>query len=148
MNERDPNELIVTPQLVEDACANPQHAGSNRIHQLINKLDLDMTMIRGQIDVAARKFRDHGIKSDDNWFRSAQKALRIKEVQHDRLSRALDEARNIQQFTRIPVTTHEAYDIRIAFYNAALDILHEEDFQEIMNAAQNKISQREMAQMA
>lgn len=147
--ERDPNELIVTPQLVEDACLNPERTGPQRINQLINKLDLDMSMIRGQIDWAARKFRDQGIKADENWFRSAQKALRIKEIQHERLNRALMDARNSQNFARIAVaSTPEAYDIRIAFYNAAREILHEEDFQEIMVAAQSKISQREMAEVA
>lgn len=144
------DELHVTPDMVDRACADPVGVGAGHINKLLHKLDTDLTAIRAQIDIAARKFRDHGIKSDENWFRSAQKALRIKEVQKDRLGRALMDARlgeNIQRSVAVS-TPPETYDIRIAFYNAAREVLHEEDFEEIMQVAQANIAKRETAAFA
>jgi translation initiation factor 2 alpha subunit (eIF-2alpha) len=141
---RNTDELIVTPEMVEETCLDPIRAGTVRINQLINKLDNDITAIRGQIDIAARRFREQGIKSDEDWFRTAQKALRIKQAQHERLTRSLMDARLGERLVPAVSSVAEAYDIRIAFYNAARDILHEEDFREIMDAANASINNREL----
>jgi len=139
-------ELMVTPDVVEEACLDPVAVGSARIRQLLSKLDNDMLDIRNQIDIAARRLREDGIKSDEGWFRSAQKALRIKQTQHDKLNRALYDARTAENARPIitSASTPEQYDIRIAFYHAAREILHEEDFRDIMATAQQAISKREV----
>jgi hypothetical protein len=139
------DELIVTSDMVDMACMDPADAGSGEIMRLIGKLEIDIENIRGQIDYAARKFRNEGVKSSDEWFRNAQKALRIKQGQKERLQRALIDARFIE---RTPVmsmaaASNERFDIRIAFYNAARDILHEDDFSEILTEAQGRIAKQE-----
>lgn len=139
----------VTQESVDRACADPVQTGVTMLARMLSQLDGSIELIKIQLETASRRYRHEGIKASDEWFRSAQKALRIKQYQRDRIARALDEARF---HNRVAASTGadvpNAFDIRIAFYNAAVKILHPEDFAEIMGEAQKNIADAELSKLA
>ena len=63
-----------------------------------DKILHDMANIREQLDAARAKARDQGEYSNSEWFRRANKALRLRGRRHQALLRRASELRNAEQY--------------------------------------------------
>lgn len=95
---------------------------------LSEKLLLQMSDIREQIESAAARYNNEGKQSDSTWFISARKALRFKGSQHQLVLRAIKNANDRERAALIPFSNH--------FMNAAKEILPKDTYETIFNRAQ------------